>query len=372
MRSTGLPLRYWVSPAIAALLLAFAVWSVFRVEPPARAEPPAEPATRVFPYQIAGSGIVEPNSETIAVATELGGVVKRISVRPGEDVGVGAPLFAIDDVGYRAARDAAQAAVSVKTAALAGTESQIERQAFVVASAAASVEAAQADLDRAALDRARYERLSATTVASQQRLENAVAEERRAAAALSGARSTLLAARLQTNVLNAARLEAQAALAEAQAKLAEAQAKLAHAEIDLDRTVVHAPIAGRILKIAIHLGEYAQPGTTATPLMLMGAVVPLHVRVDIDETDLARFEPGARAVAQLRGSVAGRADLSFVRLEPRLTGKRELNSEPSQRVDMRVAQAIYRLDPAALVAYPGQQLDVFIEVPREHALAARP
>jgi multidrug resistance efflux pump len=365
MRSIGLPLRYWVSPVIAALMFAFAMWSVFRVEPPARADPPADPPIRMFSYEIAGSGIVEPNSETIAVATELGGIVKQILVKPGEDVWAGAPLFAIDDVGYRAARDAARAAVSVKTAALSGIESQVERQAFVVASAAASVEAEQADLDRAALDRTRYERLSATTVASQQRLENAVAEERRAAAVLAGARSTLLAARLQTNVLNAAWLEAQAALAEAQAKLTQA-------EIDLDRTVVHAPIAGRILKINIHLGEYAQPGTPATPLMLMGAVMPLHVRVDIDETDLARFEPGARAAAQLRGSVAGRADLIFVRLEPRLIGKRELNSEPSQRVDMRVAQAIYRLDPAALVAYPGQQVDVFIEVPQERATAARP
>jgi HlyD family secretion protein len=365
MRRAWLPLRYWVSPLIAVLLLAFAVWSVVRIAPHAGGEPPMVPPTGVFPDEIAGSGIVEPSSETIAVATELGGVVTRITVGPGEDVGEGAPLFAIDDVAYRAACDAARAAVAVKTAALAGIESQIERQASVVAGAAASVESAQADLDRATLDRARYERLSATTVASQQKLETTVADERKAAATLAGAKSALLAARSQENVLSAAREEARAALA-------EARAKLARAEIDLARTVVRAPIAGRILKINIHLGEYAQPGKPAPPLILIGAVTPLHVRVDIDETDLARFEPGARAVAQLRGSVSGRADLTFVRLEPQLIGKRELSGEPSQRVDMRVAQAIYRLDPAALVAHPGQQLDVFIEVRRDRAVATSP
>ena len=93
--------------------------------------------------------------------------------------------------------------------------------------------------------------------------------------------------------------------------------------------------------------------------------------VDIDETDLARFVPDARAVAQLRGSVAGRADLSFVRMEPRLIPKRELNGDPAELVDMRVAQAIYRFDSASLAVQPGEQVDVFIEVPPKDEPSAR-
>jgi HlyD family secretion protein len=351
------PLHYWGLPALAALMLAFALWSVIRAnQPHARAEPPTRPPEGIFAREIAGTGIVEPNSETIAVATELGGVVTRISVKPGAEVETGAPLFAIDDNAYRASRDAARAAVAAKRAAITGIDSQIERQGFIIDSARAAVEAAQADLDRTALDRGRYDMLSAETVASRQRLETAVADNRKAEAALAGAKAALVAAREQSTVLMAAREEAEAALA-------EAEALLARAEIDLGRTVVRAPIAGEVLKIDIHLGEYAQPGALAQPLMLMGAVNPLHVRVDIDETDLGRFVPGARAVAQLRGRMAGRADLRFVRMEPRLIPKRELNGDPAELVDMRVAQAIYSFDPASLAARPGEQVDVFIEVP---------
>jgi len=355
MNLPRLPLRHWGLPALAAAMLCFALWSVMRVnQPHDRAEPLTQPPHGVFAQQIAGTGIIEPSSETIAVATPLGGVVTRVSVKAGDDVPAGTPLLAIDDRGYRATCDAARASLGAKHAALAGIDSQIERHGFVIENAQAAVDTAQAELDRALLDRDRYERLSAETVASRQRLEAAVADNRKAMAGLAGAKAALIGARHQSSVLQASRDEAVASLA-------EAQAMLARAEIDLDRTVVAAPIAGRILKVNVHLGEYARPGVPAQPLLLMGAVTPLHVRVDIDETELARFVPGARAVAQLRGAVPGRADLSFVRLEPQLLPKRALNGGPAERVDMRVAQLIYRFDPTTLVAYPGEIVDVFIE-----------
>ena len=350
-------LRYWGLPALAAAMLVFALWSVIGASEPRDGSPPTSgPPEAVFAQQIAAAGIVEPNSETIAVATELGGVVTRVSVKPGDDVAAGAPLFAIDDRSYRATLEAARAAVAAKRAALAGIDSQIERQGFVIDNARAAVDAAQAELDRAVLDRDRYERLSAATVASRQRFEAAIADNRKATAGLAGAKAALVGTREQSIVLQASREEAAAAQA-------EAQAMLVRAEIDLDRTAVPAPIAGRILKINIHPGEYAQPGVLVQPLLLMGAVVPLHVRVDIDETELARFQPGARAVARLRGSVPGRTDLSFVRLEPRLIPKRQLSGAPTERVDMRIAQPIYRVDSAGFLAFPGEMVDVFIEVP---------
>jgi multidrug resistance efflux pump len=62
--------------------------------------------------------------------------------------------------------------------------------------------------------------------------------------------------------------------------------------VDLDKTVVKAPIDGAILKVNVRLGDYAQAGVLAEPLMTMGSVDPLHVQVDIDETETCRVRPG--------------------------------------------------------------------------------
>jgi HlyD family secretion protein len=130
-------------------------------------------------------------------------------------------------------------------------------------------------------------------------------------------------------------------------------------------TVVKAPIDGAILKVNVRLGEYAQAGVLSDPLMTMGSVDPLHVRVDIDETSV---RPGRSALARLRGNSSITAPLSFVRFEPYVLPKRSLTGNTTERVDTRVLQAIYEFAPSAFPAFVGQQVDVFIAAPtREDA-----
>ena len=66
--------------------------------------------------------------------------------------------------------------------------------------------------------------------------------------------------------------------------------------------MVKAPIDGAILKVNVRLGEYAQAGVLSDPLMTMGSVDPLHIRVDIDETETWRIRPGHAALARLRAA----------------------------------------------------------------------
>jgi len=357
-------LRYGV-PALAVAMLAFALWSVMRADrPPEQADPPMAPAASAFPRSVAGTGIVEPSSEVIAVATELGGVITNVFVVAGDKVAAKQPLFSIDDRIYRAAVDQARATVEAQSAAIANIDSQLELQHAVIDRASAAVDSAVAERDRAASDRKRYVTLSAADFASRQRLESAAADDRKADAGLVGARAALVSARRQLPVLGAARKEAEA-------RLTEAQAALARAETDLDRTVVRAPITGAILKVNVRLGEYAQPGVLANALVTMGAVDPMHVRVEVDETDAHRINPTASAMAELRGDPSVRTPLTFVRIEPQVIPKRALNGAPGERVDMRVLQVIYRFDPAAFPAFSGQEVDVFIEAPDRVQAKAR-
>lgn len=342
-------------PVLAAAMLAFGIWSVIHADERREVlDPPIAPPRSPYAATIAGTGIVEPSSETIAVATELGGVVTRVHVRAGDRVAAGQPLFAIDDRGYRAALDQAQATLDAAAAAIASYDSRLALQRSLIEQAAASVAGAEAEYERALADRGRYSRLAASDWATAQRLETAAADARKAEAALAGQRAALASARQEVAVLTAGRTEAEA-------QLDAARAALAQARIALDKTVVSAPIDGTILRVGIRLGEYAEPGVLSEPLMTMGAVETLHVRVEIDETDSWRLRDGAAAVLQLRGNPAAGAELRLVRIEPTVVPKRSLRNGTGERVDTRVLQAIYSFDPAAVPARVGQQVDVFID-----------
>src|SRR6266446_2939912 len=84
--------------------------------------------------------------------------------------------------------------------------------------------------------------------------------------------------------------------------VASAKAQVDQLKIEVDRRTVRAPLAGRILQIKIHPGEYAQSGVVSPPLMLLGDDTRLHVRVDINENDAWRIKPTASAMAYVPGN----------------------------------------------------------------------
>src|SRR5207244_7746814 len=71
----------------------------------------------------------------------------------------------------------------------------------------------------------------------------------------------------------------------ARAKVASAESEVQAAEIELERLVVRAPVDCTVLQVNVRKGEYAIAGALQTPLMLLGDISTLHVRVDIDESD---------------------------------------------------------------------------------------
>jgi len=116
-----------------------------------------------------------------------------------------------------------------------------------------------------------------------------------------------------------------------------------------------------ILKVNVRVGEYAQAGVLANPLMTMGSADPLHIGVDIDEADSWRVQPDGPAIARLRGNPAITMALAFVRFEPYVLPKRSLSGDNAERVDTRVLQVIYAFAPKDFPAFVGQQVDVFIK-----------
>jgi HlyD family secretion protein len=121
------------------------------------------------------------------------------------------------------------------------------------------------------------------------------------------------------------------------------------------------PINGDVLQSDVRLGQYAATGQLEKPLMMLGNVEPMNVRVDIDEQDAWRVREGAPATATVLGNSEQRVNLTFVRFEPYVLPKKWLTGNSTERTDTRVLQAIFRIQPSRLPLFVGQQLDVFTD-----------
>ncbi|MEI9998601.1 MAG: efflux RND transporter periplasmic adaptor subunit [Verrucomicrobiota bacterium] len=233
-------IRKYLLPLIAVIGVGIGLFAAVRsAQVTPAAAPVSAPPQAPFQAFVAGAGMVEANTENIAIGTQIAGIVSKIYVQIGSKVKAGDPLFLIDDRATRATLATQQAAVKVAEAQLATAQHDYARALDVPASGAVSVEET---------DQRRY--------------------------------------------------TSQAA----EAQLEEAKALVNQTATDLDRLTVRAPMDGQVLQLKIHLGEFAPTGVLAQPLILFGGVEPLNVRTDVDENDAWRVSPNARAVGYLLGN----------------------------------------------------------------------
>jgi len=342
-----------VLPLVALGLLGFAGWFVWKnrvvLGNPA---PPLAPATNPFPDAVSAAGVIEAQTENIAVGSATPGVVVEVLVTVGEEVQPGTPLFRLDD------RDL-QSDLGVKRAAAAQAKSELLRLEAEPRKEKIPVVAAQVNEARAAVARETDAlRRNEETFARKVTTEQEVIARREALAA---ARAALEKTEADLALLTAGSWEYDLDIA--RAGVAKAEAEVAKIETDLDRLVVRSLVAGRVLQVNVRPGEYvgAPPGQ---PLVMVGNIERLHVRVDIDEFDIPRFDRRAAASAVPRGSLQERYPLTFVRVEPFVVPKKSLTGDNTERVDTRVLQVIYECDPAGRPPlFVGQQVEVFIEAP---------
>ncbi|MCK9396650.1 MAG: biotin/lipoyl-binding protein [Methylobacter sp.] len=300
-------------PILAAAGFLFAAYTVINSNKPIPVAPAfAPPASAPFKSFIAGAGIVEAESRNIAIGTPLSGIVKTLAVKVGDKVKAGTPLFYLDD------RDT-RAELAVKLADLAKARADVNEAEAVFKDTKALSDLAEAVTDRRAIS------------------------------------SEELLRRNDAQLINKAKLDSAKALVQ------QAEAALTTTQTTLARLVVQASIDGEVLQVNIRPGEFAQAGALDTPLMVLGNLDRLHVRVDIDENDAWRFDKNSKAVAFLRGNRNFKTDLVPAYVEPYVVPKKSLTGDSTEQVDTRVLQALYSFDRNQLPVYVGQQMDVFIE-----------
>lgn len=316
--------------------------------------PVSLPAAPVSPYQtsLSGTGIVEPRSESLQIATEIAGVVVEVPVTPGDRVERGEVLFRLDERDASSRLDTAKAELA-RTRESRARLDRLPRAESVLPLRAAVAEA-QSQLASARNDESRLRSASNARAV-------ALVELERQEFAVRTAETRLAKAQAELDLALAGSWEPDLWLASTDVLIAES--KVHQIETELARLTIRAPISGQVLERNVRVGQFAEPRSLADPLIVLGDTSVLHVRVEIDETEAWRFVPGQPAMAMVRGNPSLTAPLAFVRAEPSVLPKRSLTGASTERTDTRVLRVLYALAPDALPVRVGQLLDVRIEAP---------
>lgn len=371
-------IRTIIIPLLAVVGIVFAAYTVVKGSVPPPAMPPViEPPRPPYEHFVAGSGLVEAASENIAVGAPVGALVTRVFVDVNDTIKQGDALFALDTRELDAQMKSRKAALDVARAQLArlqaGTrpetippqKARVTAAEADVADAKAQLSDAEAGLADAQTQNNRAQALGDNALSAEERsrrrfsLQSAEARVAAAQSRIATAEARVAEARASLALLEAGTWSVEIDVAKSQVD--EAQAAIDALQIEIDRRTVKSPVNGKVLQKNVREGEFAQAGALSTPLMLVGTVNPLHVRVDVDEFEAWRVKPNMPAVAFARGNKDIRTELTFVRFEPFIVPKRSLTGASTERVDTRVLQAIFSFEPKDLPLYVGQQVDVYIK-----------
>jgi membrane fusion protein, multidrug efflux system len=216
------------------------------------------------------------------LSTKVAGIVRDVKVTDYQQVRKGDLIVELEHDDFQAQLDQAAAAVEAAKAAIENNhrqrelqDSKIERalagidqaKAQIVAAQAGS-EAAQAEVVRAHAERVRQEALLQTRSATQQKVEQAVADDERFAAQLASRQADLEEAKtmLRSNEDAAEAERRTKAVLESQdlqliADLHAKEAALNASQVNLGYTKINAPDDGAVGERQVRPGQLVSPGT---------------------------------------------------------------------------------------------------------------
>jgi membrane fusion protein, multidrug efflux system len=213
------------------------------------------------------------------------GDVTAIKVADNQRVHAGDPLILLDPADWRARVAQAVASAAEATAAIETAQRQVAQQQATIDVAQATISQAQAEQTRASADATRSGSLVSGGWASRQSNDQAIADARKANAAVVSAQAQKAAAEQQLAVF-------QAQVTQATARQQNAAATVQLAENNLAYTVIRAPIDGIVGNRAAELGQHVMPGAQ----LIAVAPLPdkLYVVANFKETQLRRMRPGMK------------------------------------------------------------------------------
>jgi membrane fusion protein, multidrug efflux system len=221
-------------------------------------------------------------ADSTIVAPKISGYIAEVLVSDNEKVAAGQLLARIDDRDFRTALAQAKADVAASDAAVRNLDAQTELQQPIIQQQAAEVDAAEANLQFAQEERARYDVLMKSGSGTVQRAQQTDAALRAQTAQLQQGKAGLAAANKRIEVLATDR-------AKAVAQLNHARAVEAQAALNLSYTEITAPVAGSVGARSLRVGQFVQAGTQLMAVVPLDAV---YVVANFKETQLTHVRNG--------------------------------------------------------------------------------
>lgn len=241
-------------------------------------------------YETTGKFQQETNDATIqadavTVSPRISGYVVQVLVGDNQDVQAGQPLVRLDTRDYRAKAEQADAQIAQGEASADSARASKSEQFAAIAQSRAQLTAARAKAAHDAAEVERYIPLAASGAETRQQLA-----QLRITAAQSAQDARAQAAAVLMQQRHLATFDAQIRQANAQTQGARAQRD--SAAVDVNATLLRAPIGGRVGDKSVVIGQYAQTGTR---LMSIVPLNRLYIVANFKETQLSLMRVGQPA-----------------------------------------------------------------------------
>ena len=242
-------------------------------------------------------------AETAQITSMVSGQVVEVLVKDTQQVKKGDVLVRVDERDAKIQLAQAQAELAKaqrqykqSQANSSSLNSQVVVRNDEINSAQAQVSKAQADFDKANLELKRRNELAASGAISKEELS-------KAQSAVSTAQASLDLAQAGLAQATSSRKAAESTLAANEASTPDVLVAKAHVEqatLDLERTVIRAPVDGVVTRKNIQIGQRVAPGTV---MMSVVPVSALYVDANYKESQLAKVKAGQKVT--LRSDLYG-------------------------------------------------------------------
>lgn len=225
----------------------------------------------------------------------------------------------------------------------------------------AQIDEAEAGLRRAEFEWQRVQRMAGDNATSDKEMSDA-----RSSLDLSRARRE--AARKRWELAEAGPSPEE--IAKAEAVVREAEAQLDGARSVLERTRICSPLDGIVIYCFREPGEvvFASP---PSPILTVGDRSELHVRVDVDESDIALVRIGQPVFATAPAFGERQFPGRVVHVEPTLGRKNLRTRRPTEKLDTRIQEVVVALDHADEIPLELQMVVWFLKTPATPAAVER-